>query len=112
MTVLAPEIRQQLDQADVILGVVGAGLVEACRQEMNTGITLRKSMIVICNPEFEKTLRPHFNANLVVIDPASPAQTESAILQRLTTMDQNKKIALLALSTLVLGLFIFAVAND
>ncbi len=112
VTVLPQEIRQQLAEADVILGVVGTGFEEACRQEINTGITLRKSMMVMCNQEFEKTLRPHFSANLVVIDPANPDQTENAILLHLTTMDQNKKIALLALSTLVLGLFIFAVAHD
>jgi hypothetical protein len=112
MKVLAPEIHQQVAQSDVILGVVGAGLEEACSLEMNTGITLRKSMIVMSNPEFEKTLRPHFGPNLVVIDPANPAQTETAILQRLTTMDQNKRMALLALGTLALGLLIFTVAKD
>jgi hypothetical protein len=87
-------------------------LAEAFSLEMNTGITLRKSMIVMSNPEFEKTLRPAFGANLVVIDPANPAQTETAILQRHTTMDQNKKMALLALGTLALGLLIFTVAKD
>ncbi len=112
MTVLAPEIQQQVAQSDVILGVVGSGLEDACSLEMNTGITLRKSMIVMSNPEFEKTLRPPFGPNLVVIDPANPAQTETAILQRLTTMDQNKKMALLALGTLALGLLIFTVAKD
>src|SRR5216684_1086471 len=108
--VLAPEIRQQVIQAEVILGVVGAGLAEACSLEMNAGIMLNKSMIVMSNPEFENTLRPHFGTSLVVIDSANPAQTESAILQHLTTMDQNKKIALLALGTLAFGLLIFAVA--
>jgi hypothetical protein len=112
MTVLPPEIRKKLTDGDVILGVVGAGLSQACSLEMNTGITLRKEMIVMANPEFEDTLRPPFGAKLVVIDPGNPAQTESAILQHLTTMDQNKKMALLALSTLALGLLMFAVAKD
>jgi len=112
MTVLPSEINQQVAQSDVILGVVGAGLAPACSLELNTGIALRKSMIVMSNPQFENTLRPHFGPNLVVIDPANPAQTESAILQHLTAMDQNKKTALLALGTLALGLLIFVVAND
>src|SRR5260370_34585636 len=74
MTVLAPEIRQQLAEADVILGVVGAYWVEACRQEMNTGLALRKEMIVISNPESENALRPHFGDKLVVINRNNPAE--------------------------------------
>jgi predicted nucleic acid-binding protein len=91
MTVLPSKIKKKVAQSDVILGVVGSGFEQACSLEMNTGIVLRKSMIVMSNPQFENALRPHFGPKLVVIDPANPALTESTILQHLTTMDQNKK---------------------
>ena len=38
---------QKLNEAEVVLGVVGARLTEACRQELNTGLALRKNMIVM-----------------------------------------------------------------
>jgi hypothetical protein len=38
---------QMLSEAEVVLGVVGAGLTEACRQELNTGRALNKNMIVM-----------------------------------------------------------------
>ncbi len=36
-----PESSQKLSEADVILGVIGAGLSEACRQELNVSRTLQ-----------------------------------------------------------------------
>lgn len=33
---LDPEAAQKLKEAEVVLGVVGEGLTEACRQELNT----------------------------------------------------------------------------
>ncbi len=109
--VLAPENSQQLAQCDIVLGVVGTGLTQACSLEMNTAVTLRKSLIVVCNPQFEASLRPAFGANLVVINSENPAQTENAIVSHLTALDQSKKTALLALGTLTLGLLIFGVAQ-
>src|SRR6266851_480634 len=66
-TFLDPEAGQKLNQAEVVFGVVGAGLTEACRQELNTGMALRKNMIVMSDPLFAPQLQPHFGSNLVVI---------------------------------------------
>ena len=112
-TPLDPEASQKLNDAEVVLGVVGAGLTEACRQELNAGMALRKSMIVMSYPAFAYQLQPYFGSNLVVIDPANPDGAESGIVRHLKTIDaqQNAKKALLALGTLALGLLILAPAD-
>src|SRR5438046_348398 len=68
-TFLDPVTSQKLNEAEVVLGIVGAGLTEACRQELNTGMALRKNMIVMSDPAFASQLQPYFGSNLVVIDP-------------------------------------------
>jgi hypothetical protein len=105
-----PESAQKLNEAEILLGVVGSGLTEACRQELNTGIALDKTAIVIADPEFAPQLQSYFGPNLVVIDPANPDRAELGIVQHLKAVDagQNAKKALLALGTLALGLLIFA----
>jgi len=109
-TLLGPAVGQKLEEAEVILGVVGAGLTEACRQELNTGIALRKTTIVMADPAYAPQLQPYFGPNLVVIDPANPDRAELGIVEHLKAVDaeQDAKNALLALGTLALGLLIFA----
>jgi hypothetical protein len=101
---------QKLNEAEIILGVIGSGLTEACWQELNAGIALRKTTIVMSDPLFAPQLHPYFGANLVVIDPANPDRAELGIVEHLRAVDadQNAKKALLALGTLALGLLIFA----
>jgi hypothetical protein len=111
-TLLDPESAQKLQEAEVVLGVVGAGLSEACRQELNTGMTLRKNMIVMSYPASAPELQRYFGTNLVVIDPANPGEAEIGIVQHLASIvQQNAKTALLALGTLALGLLILAPVN-
>jgi hypothetical protein len=102
------ESTKKLTEADLILGVVGAGLSEACTQELNAGLALRKTFIVMSDPVFETQLRPAFGPNLVVIDPAHPELAEYGIVEHLKGVDSAQKKALLALGTLALGLLIFA----
>jgi len=107
---LDPEASQRLRDAEVVLAVVVAGLTEACRQELNTGLTLNKNMIVMSDARFAPQLQPYFGTNLVVIDPANPVPAEIGIVQYLKTVNagENATKALLALGTLALGLLIFA----
>jgi len=108
-----PESRQKLTDTDVVLGVIGAaGLSEACRQELSAGMTLQKKTLVLCDPAMEPHLRPSFGANLVVLNPGDPAKSEASIVQHLKAIHakENERNALLALSTLAMGLLIFAVA--
>ena len=97
-------------EADVVLGVAGTGLSEACRQELNTGLALPKPTVVIADPLIAPELRPYFGSNLVVVDPEDPDQTELGIVQHLRAVDAQQKArkALIALGTLALGLLIFA----
>lgn len=110
---LDPAAGQKLSDAEVVLGFIGNGLSEACRQELNTGMTLRKNMIVMCYPHLAAQLQPYFVSSLVVIDPSNPDQSELGIVQHLKQIDaqQGAKKALLALGTLVLGLLILAPAE-
>ena len=111
---LDPNAGQKLSDAEVVLGFIGNGLSEACRQELNTGMALRKNMIVMSYPHLEAQLQRHFGPNLVVIDPANPDQSEFGIVHHLKQIDarQNAKKALLALGTLALGLLILAPADQ
>lgn len=113
LTLLGTETGEKLNQAEVVLGVIGAGLTEACRQELNTGLALRKNMIVMSHPAFAPQLQPYFGSNLVVMDPANPDQVEVGILRHLKALDaqQTAKTALLALGTLALGLLLLAPAD-
>ena len=111
---LDPNGGQRLKEAEVVLGLIGNGISEACRQELNTSRTLGKNMIIMSHPHLAAQLRPYFGPNLVVIDPVNPAESESGIVQHLKQIDaqQNAKNALLALGTLALGLLILAPADQ
>ena len=110
---LDPDVSQKLHDAEVVLGVVGAGLSQACREELNAGMALRKNMVVMSYPASAPELQQYFGSNLVVIDPANPDGAEIGIVQHLRSIDaqQNAKKALLALGTLALGLLILAPAD-
>jgi hypothetical protein len=109
-TLLDPEVAQKLNEAEVVLGLVGAGLTEACSQELNAGRALGKNMIVMSYPEFASQIQPYFGSNLVVIDPDNPDEAEIGIVAYLKTIhgQQSAKNALMALGTLALGLLILA----
>lgn len=112
-TSLDPDVAQKLSASEVVLGVVGAGLSEACKQELTAGLDQRKHMIVMSDPTYLPQLSPHFASNLVVVDPFHPDQSERSMVEHLRSIDaqQNAKNALLALGTLTLGLLLFAPAD-
>jgi len=107
------ESQQKLRDAEVVLGVVGSGLTEACRQELNAALTLKKNMIVMTSPGLAAQLEPYFGPNIVEIDPANPGGAEMGLMGYLNNIDaqQSAKTALLALGTLTLGLLLLAPAN-
>ncbi len=90
-------------------GVVGFALTEACRHELNLGITLGKQMIVMAYPMFAPQLQTYLGANVVLIDPLQPGETEFRIVSHLKSMDAQKSTntSLVALGTLALGLLLF-----
>ena len=107
------EADQKLRDAEVVLGVIGSGLTEACRHELNAGVALKKNMIVMAHPVLAAQLPPHLASNLVMIDPANPGGAEMGIVSHLKNIDaqQNAKNALLALGTLTLGLLLLSTAD-
>lgn len=111
---LDPGVAGRLNDADVVLGLIGARITEACRQELSAGLAVGKNMIVMCHPSLVQQLQPVFGSTLVVLDPAQPDLSEHAIVQHLKGIDaqQGAKNALLALGTLVLGLLILAPADQ
>jgi len=106
---LPADSAKMLNESNVVLGVIGTVLSNACSQELNTSLTLSKPTMVMADPVVAPQLQPIFGANLVVIDPSSPDRAEATIVERLKAMDveQNTKKALIALGTLALGLLIF-----
>lgn len=110
-----PDVTPKLLEADIILGVIGMGLTEACRQELNSGLQLNKKMIVMASPYFAPQLVPVFGPSLVVMDPLNPTAVETGIVEHLKELglDSKQKAtkALLALGTLALGLVILSTAN-
>ena len=112
-TLLDPGAAQKLNESEVVLGVVGAGLSEACRQELKTGLALQKHMIVMSYPMFVPALQPDFGSSLVIVDPDNPDSAETGIVRYLKALNaqQSAKTALMALGTLALGLLILAPAD-
>lgn len=104
---------RKLQEAEVVLAFVGEGISQACKQELDAGAKLGKSMIVMSYPQFAAHLRPYFERNLVVVNPDKPDESERRIVQYLKDVDvqQNAKTVLLALSTLALGLLLLAPAD-
>ena len=78
---LDPDVAQKLSESEVILGVIGTGLAEACRQELNAGAAVRKHMFVMSYPSFAPQLQPYFGSDLVVIDPANTDRPELGIVE-------------------------------
>jgi len=71
-TILDPRSGATLRDSDVVLGVITAGVSEACQQELNTAKEVGKKTIVIAEPTSAPWLKPYFPGNLVLIDPSDP----------------------------------------
>jgi hypothetical protein len=108
------DAQTKLADADVVLGVLGTGLTETCRQELNLGLTLKKNMIVMASPHLAPGLGSTFGSNLVLINSLDPGASERAIVEHLKGMytQQNARNALLALGLLTVGLVLLASVNN
>jgi hypothetical protein len=104
------ESARKMVEANVVLGVVGAGLSDACSQELQASLANHKPTIVMAAPQVALRLEPYFSSNLIIVDPANPDQAELAIVGHLKTVEaeQQTKKALIALGTVALGLLVLA----
>ncbi len=109
-----PDAQAKLAETEVVLGVLGAGLTETCRQELSMGLTLKKNMVVMASPHLAPGLGTTFGSNLVLIDPVDPGATERAMVEHLKGMhtQQSAKDALLALGLLTVGLVLLSSVNS
>lgn len=107
---LDSQSESNLHTADVVLGIITVAMSEFCRQELNKAKAIGRKTIVMAEPVIASQLEPVFPGNILVINPADPAQAESGIVQFLkkTDLEQSARTALLALGTLALGLLLFA----
>ena len=76
----------------MVLGIIAAGLTEACRQEINAGLALRKPTIVMAEPGYATQFAPYLEPNLVVVDPAAPERAENGIVQLLRAIDVEQNV--------------------
>lgn len=103
---LDPESERRIRESDIVLGVVGLGLSDACRHELNVAHAAGKPTIVMANPG-HAALFQNLGWNVVEIDPMHPEQAESAIMQRIkATQADGTKDAFIVLGTLALGLLV------
>ncbi len=110
--VINEESALKLNQADVILGVVGVVISGACWQELQASQASQKPTTVMAAPHVAPQLQPFVGSNFIVIvvDPTNPDQAELAIVQHLKNVEggQRTKKALIALGTVALGLLVLA----
>jgi hypothetical protein len=105
-----PESAQKMNEAEVILGVVGMVISDACWQELRASRASKKPTIIMAAPQVAPQLQPFFGSDLIAVDPERPDLAELAIVQHLKNVEagQPAKKALIALGAVALGLLILA----
>ena len=105
-----PHAEANLLASDVVLGVVTTAISQSCWQELTAAKRLGRTTVILAEPALAPQLEPYFPGNIVIINPADPADAEVRIVQVLkkTELEQETKVALIALGTLALGLLLFA----
>jgi len=100
----------KLIESDVVLGVVTVGVSDTCWRELNAGKRLGKTMVVMTPPTLMTQLESHFPGCIVVIDEADPGRSELELVRFLkkADMQQQSKKAVMALSTIALGLLLLS----
>jgi hypothetical protein len=99
-----------MNEADVILGVVGMEISDACWQELRASRESQRPTIVMAGPRVAPQLQPFFGSDLIAVDPERPDLAELAIVRHLKNVEagQPAKKALIALGAVALGLLILA----
>jgi hypothetical protein len=106
---LSREVEDRLRESDVILAVMMHNPAASAVSEMNAALRYGKLLIPIVSPsvsaEYYAVFQPHFVLNL-----ADPSQTEGEIVKFLAEKQQtnHSQAALVALTTLALGLILFS----
>jgi hypothetical protein len=111
---LSAEVRQRLQESDVVLAIVTHNPSASALSEMNWSVAERKLLIPIISPgvspEYYANFQPFF-----VVDPLDPSKAEHQIVQYLAQKQQAQTTngALVALATLSVALLVLgAVGSD
>ena len=101
---------RKLQESDVVLGVVGAFLSEACRQELHMGVEFNKPTIIMAEPLSADQLDRLFPGRVVVMDPNNPTEAATEIVTHLKQahMEHGTEKTFLALGAIALGLSVLA----
>jgi hypothetical protein len=107
--VIDPESAQKINEADVILGVVGMEVSAACWEELRASRAGQKPTRVMAGPQVALKLQPFFGSDLIVVDPERPDAAELA-MQQLKNVEAGQPAgnALIALGAVAIGLLILA----
>jgi hypothetical protein len=107
---LEAETVARLQEADVVLGVVAAGLTESCRLELNGGMARGKHTVVMAGGEWAPRLSSIAGLTVVTVDPFYPDVAERQVMSYLKgiEVEESNKRNLLAMGTIALGLFLLA----
>ena len=106
---LSKEVENKLRESDVILAVIMHEPAESAVSEMNWALANGKLLIPIVSPSVAPDYYARFKPNFV-LDLNDPSKTESLIVNFLAEKQQanHSTAALVALTTLALGLILFS----
>jgi hypothetical protein len=111
---LSNEVKQRLQESDVVLAIVSHAPSASAVSEMNWSVAERKLLIPIVGPGVSPEYYSHFQP-FFIVDPADPSQAESQIVRYLAQRHQAQTTngALVALATLSVALLVLgAVGSD
>ena len=105
---LSKEVENKLRESDVILAVIMHEPAESAVSEMNWALANGKLLIPIVSPSVAPVYHARFQS--FVLDLNDPSKTESSIVKFLAEKQQanHSTAALVALTTLALGLILFS----
>ena len=106
---LSKDVEDKLRESDVILAVMMHEPAQSAVSEMNWALAQAKLLIPIVSPSVAMEYYAHFQPHFV-LDLADPSKTESSIVKFLAEKQQasHSTAALVALTTLALGLILFS----
>lgn len=99
-----------LRESDLVVGLIGTEVSEACRQEIGLSNELGKTTVVIVEPASASQLKQHYARNVVIVNPADPARAELGIVNFLKKVDVSAEMkkTVVAVGTVALGLVLLS----
>lgn len=108
-----PEWLSELNGSDIVLGLIGRGWSDACRNELEIGLKLGKRLVILCDRAVLHGIPPSLSSHAVPIDLANPEETLTRVIRDLKQIGSSQVApsALLALVALAFGLLVIGAAK-